>query len=121
MESKLTDAVTRRLIDEDDEKLVPLDAAFQKVIGEHFNYSTFWRWGTRGVLVNGKRVYLETTKIGRRRRTTVSAVRRFIDAMNPAASHPDAERQATTDAKLRERGLLDRPRKGRKSAPNTAG
>lgn len=120
VQSKLTNAVTQRLIDDDDDPLVPLGKAFQEVIGEQFDYSTFWRWGQRGVLVNGQRVYLETTKIGQRRRTTVSAVRRFVAAMNPVPgpAKNEAETRANVDAGY---AALRKRRPVRKHGQNTAG
>lgn len=69
------------------EELLPLAVAVERVTGDRPTNTTCWRWTARGVQApNGDRIYLEFAKYGGRRRTSVQAVRRFIEAQTAAAS-----------------------------------
>ncbi|MFM7151951.1 MAG: DUF1580 domain-containing protein [Gemmataceae bacterium] len=56
--------------------------------GLHPTVATLKRWASAGVDVrNGSRIHLETIRIGRRHYTTLSAIQRFIEALN-GLNHP---------------------------------
>ena len=69
--------------------------------GHYMNYSTVWRWATKGFRTDGvgsARVVLETTLIGRYRYTSRQALRRFNRARNFLAGQrrgADAQPQLT--------------------------
>ncbi|MEQ8211044.1 MAG: DUF1580 domain-containing protein [Lacipirellulaceae bacterium] len=64
-----------------DETLLPLGAAVEKATGDRPHPSTLHRWRLRGV----SGVKLPTVKVGGRRKTSIEAVRRFIEATTAAA------------------------------------
>ena len=67
-------------------KALPLTDAVEQVIGERMSYATLFRWTQRGLLTPaGDRVRLEFLKIGGRRRTSLDAVQRFVEAATEAA------------------------------------
>lgn len=107
---------------------VSVSMAFRQVLGYAPSPPTGHRWRTQGVKVitprpdgteEVRRVYLPTIRVGRRRLTTVSAVKSFIDAMNPGHGAPDVtaaathEQHASNDARLRAAGLLDEDRQSK--------
>ncbi len=54
--------------------------------GRKVSQVTLWRWATKGVRgVDGRRVRLETIKLGGRRYTSVEAVERFAAALDGRA------------------------------------
>lgn len=68
------------------EKLFPVPEAVEKVTGEKPCYPTLFRWMNDGLKTpTDSRVYLEFVKIGSKRRTSLEAVRRFIEATTLAA------------------------------------
>jgi hypothetical protein len=92
------------------EKLLAGPAAIEKVTGQRVHYSTFFRWGERGIRVrNGDRIKLEYVKAASKRLTSVEAVRRFFQAVTVATGQPPcpitAEPAADLSHQLAKEGL----------------
>ena len=82
--------------------------------GRSPNPSTIFRWASRGIARNGRRVVLETVQQGGTRVTTRSAIGRFLEELSAvapathvlhAARTPDARAINEADAELAEREL----------------
>lgn len=68
-----------------DETLLPVQEAIQRVIPSTLNPSTSWRWITRGVSgVGGERIRLRVWYVGRSPRTSMMAVRRWLEEVTAA-------------------------------------
>lgn len=76
--------VTGRQVDEPVLTLVEAAGWLERRFGRRPNVATIWRWATRGI----KGVRLATIALGRRRYTTVNALKQFI----AESSQPDAGR-----------------------------
>ncbi len=62
------------------ERLIPAVDAVKQILGRAPHVSTVHRWTLRGVLCDGKRIYLEAYRIGGRLCCSLQAVERFVDA-----------------------------------------
>jgi hypothetical protein len=102
-----------------EETPMSVSAAFREVLGWSPSLPTTHRWVKDGVKVTSRRidgsdevrcVRLWTLKVGRRRMTVPSAVRRFLAESNPpseATAGCSGERgDASMDERLRSLGLL---------------
>lgn len=67
--------------------------------GNAMHPSVLTRWGDRGILVNGKRVFLETWRVGGQRVTTQAAVETFLSLLNE--NTPSEERRVADDSARR--------------------
>ena len=86
---------------------------FSRLTGENKHHTTFARYMRQGCLSpSGRRIYLESIRLGSRLYTTPDALRRFIAAMSEPASpseHPSADEQAEQDqAEYEAQRALDR-------------
>lgn len=92
-------------IDVTRDELIPLPKAASKYLPDPPGPAGLWRWHAQGVLINGKRIKLETVRCGRSRYTTEAAFKLFIDRMNPtvepAADQNSVEERLRRDPKLR--------------------
>jgi hypothetical protein len=62
-----------------DDTLEPLSEAISQVIPGNWNPSTWWRWITRGIAgLDGERIKLPVTYVGRAPHTTKAAVRQWL-------------------------------------------
>lgn len=69
----------------DDDSLQPLGEAIRQVIPGTLNPSTPWRWINRGIAgLNGERIRLQVTYVGRAPHTTKTAVRQWLEAVTAA-------------------------------------
>jgi hypothetical protein len=68
-----------------DDTLQPLSEAIRQEIPGTTNPSTHWRWVTRGIAgLNGERIKLQVTYVGRAPHTTRAAVRQWLEAVTDA-------------------------------------
>lgn len=67
------------------DQLQPLLPLLAEMLGHRPAPATVWRWQTMGVKVAGRRVKLQTTRIGGKLYGTTEAVSRFIQQQNPPA------------------------------------
>ena len=95
-----------------DEPLLPGPEAIEKVTGTRPHYSQFFRWTQKGLkATGGRRVCLEFTKAGRKRLTSIAAVKRFFQVLANAANYESSlqghEKNRTTIAFTEIEALLD--------------
>jgi hypothetical protein len=68
-----------------DDALQPLNEAVRQVIPGNVNPSTPWRWIVRGIAgLDGERIKLQVTYVGRAPHTTKAAVRQWLEAVTAA-------------------------------------
>jgi hypothetical protein len=68
-----------------DDALQPLNEAVRQVIPGNVNPSTPWRWITRGIAgLDGQRIRLQVTYVGRAPHTTKAAIRQWLEAVTEA-------------------------------------
>jgi hypothetical protein len=68
-----------------DDTLQPLSEAIRQVIPGTLNPSTPWRWINRGIAgLDGQRIRLQVTYVGRAPHTTKTAVRQWLEAVTEA-------------------------------------
>jgi hypothetical protein len=68
-----------------DDALQPLNEAVRQVIPGNVNPSTPWRWITRGIAgLDGQRIRLQVTYVGRAPHTTRKCVRQWLEAVTAA-------------------------------------
>jgi len=99
-----------------------------RVNGRPRHLTTIWRWVTQGRAGpgGGRRVKLETVRLGGRTVTTEEAVRRFLTALNPdqaeaiASLRTPQERLAASEDAARELARRRRSRGARGKAPSAA-
>lgn len=53
----------------------------QRRLGKPTHPATLWRWSRKGVLVNGRRVFLEVTRTPSGGATSIAALERFLTAI----------------------------------------
>jgi hypothetical protein len=92
------------------EKLQPLNESIRAVVGSDINPSTSWRWVTRGFAgLNGERIKLQVTSVGRTPYTTQAAVRQWLADVTEARLARMARTQQrandVTDDELKAVGL----------------
>lgn len=81
-----------------DNTLRPFNDVIPEVIEGERNPGTYWRWSTKGIAgADGKRIRLQVWYVGREPRTTVSAVRAFIEAVTEARLARVARTQQRAD------------------------
>lgn len=82
------DRVAAEIEANSDDGIVLTDVArhLPKKNGKRTNYSTIWRWATKGYSPGKVGIILETTLIGRCRYTSRQALRRFNRARNAIAA-----------------------------------
>lgn len=98
------------MIDWEHEKLLSLKEASRCIPGRNgkpLHIATLFRWITDGITCGNGRVKLESMKFGGSLRTSVEALRRFVDACSrgkadeaPVRSHSFEERAAVASARL---------------------
>jgi hypothetical protein len=97
--------------------LKPLVKVVEERLGKRFAPSTCWRWATKGALVRSRRIKLKCWKVGNAWYTTDEAFDEFVQAQTERAVSTDlseddtSERSESTERRLQEAGLLDRPRR----------
>jgi hypothetical protein len=68
-----------------DDALQPLNEAIRQVIPGNVNPSTPWRWINWGIAgLDGERIKLQVTYVGRAPHTTKTAVRQWLEAVTEA-------------------------------------
>jgi hypothetical protein len=92
-----------------------LNEAIRDVIPGNINPSTSWRWVTRGFAgLNGERIRLQVTYVGRTPHTTHAAIRQWLEAVTEARLARMARTQQraadVTAAELEAVGLTAGPR-----------
>lgn len=97
------------------DRLQPLNAAIRGVVEANINPSTSWRWVTRGFAgLNGERIKLPVTYVGRTPHTTQAAVRQWLADVTEARLARMARTQQRADdvtaAELEAVGLTAGPR-----------
>ena len=81
-----------------DDRLGPLNKVIPEVIDGEKNPATYWRWVTKGFAgLDGKRIRLRVWYAGREPRTTIAAVRLFINAVTEARLERMARTQQRAD------------------------
>ena len=98
-----------------DDTLQPLHQAIRQVIPGTLNPSTPWRWINRGIAgLNGERIKLSVTYVGRAPHTTQAAVRQWLADVTEARLARMARTQQRADdvtaAELEAVGLTAGPR-----------
>jgi len=93
-----------------DDPLQPLGQAIRDVVPGNINPSTSWRWVTRGFAgLNGERIKLQVTYVGRTPYTTQAAVRQWLADVTEARLARMARTQQrandVTDDELKAVGL----------------
>jgi hypothetical protein len=62
--------------------------------GRNLHPHTLWRWAKRGLKgPNGRRVLLETVRIGGRNCTSIEALQRFFERLTPAENSAEPSRR----------------------------
>ena len=81
-----------------DDAMGPLNDVIPRVIDGEKNPATYWRWFTRGIAdADGNRIPLQVWYVGRGPRTTITAVRRFIEAVTEGRFERIARTQQRAD------------------------
>lgn len=81
-----------------DDRLQPVTQAIRDVIPGSKNPSTPWRWANKGIAgLDGERIKLQVWYVGREPRTTIAAVRTFINAVTEARLERMARTQQRAD------------------------
>lgn len=62
--------------------------------GKRLHTGTIWRWCSRGVNVHGRRVVLESLRVGGRRFVTQEALTDFVEALSAKTADPGADSSA---------------------------
>ena len=96
-------------IDIDREQLLPLSEAAKLIPsakGKHLHPASVWRWVRKGVVApDGRRVKLDSAKVGGRWYTSREAVQRFLEALTqqfevsaaPSPPRTSGQRQRASD------------------------
>lgn len=96
------------MIDHSKEQLLTFAEAARLLPGGHRPaYATWWRWWRHGIKSGVK---LTTIMVGGRRKTTVSALRQFFEALSapsPTEATPSTRRQRERDIRSAEKALAD--------------
>lgn len=71
------------MVDISSDKLIGLNEA-ANLLGRRISYSTWWRWGNRGV--RGHK--LQLTRVGGRTMVSVEALQKFVSAINGEPGEP---------------------------------